>query len=356
MFSPTNIETPFDKTSIDAVFNTVSPQMTKLMQEAEAAWVALAGISLIVYTVMAYRGRSIPWTAFGYPIASLVLLEFYDKGLAQGLVKVPQSIGIDIAKPALEEAWLQVSATWELWRNPLPTPGGNGLTAIWAMVTGDLNPWNFIVSSLLILPLMGSMLIFWILYLGQVCVIGILYALGPLFMLAVCFRPTASWAMRWATSMVEVASWTLIWGIMLSAVNTLARGVSKAVPDLEDPATLASAFNTLAVMCLYCFLSLATPFIARTLIGGGVGLIGGAAALQGARSVAGTAGATAGGAVSGGVAGAAGGPAGAAAGAAVGAGIGLASSAGVRGLDAGSAGAKAGGAVGGGKGGKKKAA
>lgn len=114
---------------------------------------------------------------------------------------------------------------------------------------------------------------FGLLQMVQIAIVGVLYVVGPVFCLAASFRGTASFAARWATSVVEVSSWTVVWGVLLKAQLTLDNTIGNEIPDPTDPSTIMLTVQRISIMFMYGLLTIAVPLISRALIGGGIGVM-----------------------------------------------------------------------------------
>lgn len=266
-------------TAVQQILRDLKTNMDEVWWMAFYAWTAVASIQIMVGGIGWKVANRVMWGAFVYPIVGLAMLKGYED-LVWTLVEVPQDIGWDLAASGLDAAITSVSETAAKWGDP----SGGWLQMLLETV------WSFAIKLCMVSSVVFSLATFSLLQMIQVAIIGVLYVLGPVFCLAASCKGTASFAIRWATSVVEVSSWTVIWGVLLKAMVTLDGSIGNEVPEPANAATITVTIQRISVMCLYGLLTLTVPLISRALIGGGVGMaVAGAATAalsMGASSVA----------------------------------------------------------------------
>ncbi|MFN7974783.1 MAG: hypothetical protein U0166_20940 [Acidobacteriota bacterium] len=247
--------------AVQQILKDLYSNMNQVWQMAFAAWVAVAALQLMVGAIGWKVANRIIWPAFVYPIIGLALLKGY-QDVMWGLVDVPQEIGWDMAAQGLDSAIQSISDTAAKWGDP----GGGWLQLIFETV------WSLEIKLAMVGSLIFSLGMFGLLQMIQIAIIGVLYVLGPVFCLAASFKGTASFTARWATSVVEVSSWTVVWGVLLKAHITLDNTIGNEIPDPTNPATIMTTIQRISIMYMYGLLTIAVPLISRALVGGGIGV------------------------------------------------------------------------------------
>jgi len=248
--------------AVQQILKDLYTNMNQVWQMAFAAWVAVAAIQLMVGAIGWKVANRIIWPAFVYPIIGLALLKGY-QDVVWGLVEVPQEIGWDMAAQGLDSAIQSISDTAAKWGDP----GSGWLQLLFETV------WSLTIKLCMVGSLVFSLGMFGLLQMVQIAIVGVLYVVGPVFCLAASFRGTASFAARWATSVVEVSSWTVVWGVLLKAQLTLDNTIGNEIPDPTDPSTIMLTVQRISLMFMYGLLTIAVPLISRALVGGGIGVM-----------------------------------------------------------------------------------
>lgn len=258
---------------VQSILNEMKTDMQKNLNRAKFALVAVAGLQIVLAAIGFMLFDRPLWSGFTYPIAAAVMLQLYEP-LVKNLVAVPQEIGWDMANQALIKALDSVQKSANDWLNS----ADDGIS-IFSPLRTVL--WAIVIKGVMFLSLIFSILAFALLEIAQVATLSILYVLGPFFCLAAAFRPTMQFAVRWATMVVQVSAWTVVWGVLLNAILQIDCALPQMPPPSEwfDPAYMVNLFQRIALFFLFGLLTLAAPAISGMLIGSGsAGIIAGAAA------------------------------------------------------------------------------
>lgn len=238
------------------VLGQLQPVIQLMKDNAEGAVVYLMAIQILLGGIELMRGKR-EWSHFGYPIAGAVLVFNYDTVIRE-LVAVPQELGWAFAATAVQSALQQMVKHLEVTGSFLTQVG----EIAWATEMAVMLSQSIFVAG-------GAM--FFLQYL-QVAGIGFLAAVGPIMLMTAAFRPTAKWAVKWATMVVELSCWTLVWGVLLFITVALTGSIPDPNEiDWNNSGSIFSMFQTGAMNLMFLLACCGTPILTHALFGVGMG-------------------------------------------------------------------------------------